>query len=536
MRIATAQINTHTANFEQNYQKIIEFAHKAKERHCDLVLFPELTLFGYWPSDLLERTELVKEQLSYIQKIKKNIPAGIGVLFGAVTLNPKNKGKFYYNSAVFLEKNKKEKIFCKELLPNYDVFEEVRHFEKGEIKNGLLKYKGKKLLITVCEDIWGWGDAWVGTRYPKNPLEDLKKLKPDCILNISASPYSVGKSSRRKKVVAKTATYFKAPMVYVNQVGGQDEIIFDGGSFAVDGKGKVLSQSVFFEEDINVIDLTKKEGGIRPQANETEKLRQALVLSIKDFCAKNGFKKIHFGSSGGIDSAVIACLACDALGPSRVTSIALPGPFSSQDSFDLALKLSQNLKCQFINVDINGIYRSAVEEFEVSLGLKEFGVAHENLQSRLRGTTLMSYANMTGGLLLTTGNKSEYAMGYSTLYGDMCGGLAPLGDLLKRQVYELAEHYNKEAEIIPWEIIKRAPTAELRENQKDQDSLPPYPVLDNLVEKFIVQCKPPKGEFEKDIFKRMMKAEFKRWQAAPIVRVSDHAFGTGRRYPITWKI
>lgn len=537
MRIATAQINTHTANFEQNYQKIIEYTKKAKDRHCDLVLFPELTLFGYWPSDLLERKELVQKQLSYIQKIKKNIPAGIGVLLGAVTLNPKNKGKYYYNSALFIEKGKKEKVFCKELLPNYDVFEEVRHFEKGEIKNGLLKYKGKKILITICEDIWGWGDAWVGTRYPKNPLEELKKLKPDYILNISASPYSVGKAIRRQKVVSKTATYFKAPMVYVNQVGAQDEIVFDGGSLAVDSKGKVLSQSIYFAEDINVVDFEKREGGTRPQKlSETAKLKEALVLGIKDFCEKNGFKKIHFGLSGGIDSALIACLACDALGPSRVTAIALPGPYSSQESFDLALQLTQNLKCQFLNVDINGIYRAAVDEYEVSLGVKEFGVVHENLQSRLRGTTLMAYANSTNSLLLTTGNKSEYAMGYATLYGDMCGGLAPLGDLLKRQVYELSEFYNKESELIPRDIITRAPTAELRENQKDQDSLPPYPVLDKLVEKFIVECAPPKSIFEKDIFNRMMKAEFKRWQAAPILRVSDHAFGTGRRYPIAWKI
>ncbi len=537
MRIATAQINTHTANFEQNYQKILDYAQKAKDRHCDLVVFPELTLFGYWPSDLLERKDLVKKQLTYINKIKKNIPSGIGVLFGAVTLNAKKSGKYYYNSAIFLEKGKRERVFTKELLPNYDVFEEVRHFEKGAIANGLLKFKGKKLLVTICEDIWGWPESWTGTSYPENPLEKLKKLKPDFIVNLSSSPFSEGKAQRRKKVVSKTATFFKASTIYVNQVGAQDEIIFDGGSLAVDKKGKILSNSVYFQEDINVIDFNKNEGGIRPVLkNETQKLKEALVLGIRDYCEKNGFKKIHFGLSGGIDSALVACLACEALGSNRVTAIALPGPYSSQKSFDLALQLAQNLNCQFLNVDINGMYRSAAEEFEISLGVKDFGFVHENLQSRLRGLTLMAYANQTNSLLLTTGNKSEYAMGYATIYGDMCGGLAPLGDLLKRQVYELSEYYNSQTEIIPNDIITRPPTAELRENQKDEDSLPPYPVLDKLVEKFIVKCDPPKNKFERDIFERMMGAEFKRWQAAPILRVSDHAFGTGRRYPITWKI
>lgn len=529
MRIALAQINSHTANFDQNYNKIIQYTKRAKDQRCDVIVFPELTLFGYWPSDLLERTELVDTQIKIIQKIKKNIPPGIGVLFGSVTLNKKKSAKKYFNSAVFLEKGKKEKVFSKELLPNYDVFEEVRHFEKGSLSEGILKYKGKKILITICEDIWGWE--------AQNPLLPLKKLKPDLILNISASPYSVGKDQKRRSVVSKTAKYFKAPMVYVNQVGAQDEIIFDGGSFAVDGRGSVVSQSNFFEEDFNFFDIKTKEGGKRPALEDPiQKLRKALVLGIRDYCEKNGFKKIHLGLSGGIDSAVVACLACEALGPSRVTAISLPGPFSAQMSFDLALDLAQRLKCQFNNVDINAIYRSAVEEFEISLGIKEFGLVHENLQSRLRGLTLMAVSNISGSLLLTTGNKSEYAMGYSTLYGDMCGGLAPIGDLLKKQVYDLAKLYNRDIEIIPKKIIERPPTAELRENQKDSDSLPPYPVLDELVEKFVVFGKTPKNDFEKDIFNKIMRAEFKRWQAAPILRVSDRAFGTGRRYPITWKI
>lgn len=535
MRIGLAQIHTHTAHFEYNYSKIKDCIIRASEKNCDLVVFPELCLFGYWPSDLLERKELVLEQLKYINKIKKIIPKNTAVLIGAVTLNPSKSGKYYKNSAIFLEKNKKEKLFHKELLPNYDVFDETRHFEKGNLKDNIVKFKGETILVTICEDIWGWGSAWKGTRYPENPLLKLKKEKPSLVVNLSASPFSKGKTQKRRDVVVKTAKYFKAPVVYVNQVTSQDEIIFDGGSFAVNKTGKRLAQNIYFEEDLNVLDLNIKKGGVRSEiSSETESLRKALVLGIRDFVEKNNFKKIHLGLSGGIDSALVAALACDAVGPSRVTAIALPGPYSSQESFDLALKLTQNLKCEFINADINAMYRTCSEEFETSFGMREFGIAHENLQSRLRGTTLMAYSNFKNSLLLATGNKDEFSVGYSTLYGDMCGGLAPIGDLLKGEVYELSNLYNSEREIIPKEIINRAPTAELKENQKDQDTLPAYEQLDKIVDKLVVRCEPPKTKIEKEIFAKIKNAEFKRWQTPPILRVSEHSYGTGRRYPITW--
>jgi len=535
MRVALAQINTHICNFEKNFEKHVQFIKNARDKHCDLVVFPEMSLFGYWPADLLERKYLIDIQLKFLAKLRSQIPKGMAVLVGAITKNKAKTGKLFFNSAVLLQKGKKDVIFSKELLPNYDIYDEARHFARGDLSKGFFKFKGKKIFVTVCEDIWAWEANYIGARHTKNPFLALKKQKPDLIVNLSASPFNVGKDKARKNVAAQTARTLKAPIVYVYVAGAQDEIIFDGGSFVLDAKGKLLSQSVFCQEDINIYDFDKKIGGSRPKETEIELLRKALVLGIRDYVEKNGFKKIHLGSSGGIDSAVVACLACDAVGSGRVTTIALPGPFSSQDSFDLALKLAENLKCTFLNVDINAMYKACVDEFETSLGIREFGLTHENLQSRLRGLTLMAVSNFKNSLLLTTGNKAEYAMGYATLYGDMCGGLAPIGDLLKHQVYELARYYNKDTEIIPEQIINRAPTAELRENQKDQDTLPPYDELDFADEKLITECAQPKTEKEKDLYRRMMAAEFKRWQAAPILRVSRHAFGTGRRYPITFK-
>ncbi len=535
MKICLAQTNTTIAHFDQNLEKILQGIHYAHENKADLVLFPELSLFGYWPSDLLERKGIVRAQLEKLKQLQKKIPKNLGVLIGAVTLNPEKKGKFYRNTAVFLEHGKKPQFFSKELLPNYDVFDEVRHFVPGKIANNILKFKGQKILITICEDIWAWGSDFVGTRYPENPLLKIKG-KFDLILNISASPYSYGKTKSRDWVVSKTAQKFKAPLVYVNQWGAQDEIIFDGGSLVVDAKGKKVFQAPYFQESFCVVDLKNLERQIIEKTNPQAHLKEALVLGIRDYVQKNNFKKVHLGLSGGIDSALVAALAVEAVGAKNVVCIALPGPYSTQMSFDLALRLSENLKCEFKNVDINGIYKTFFDELDISLGIKEFSLVHENLQSRIRGNVLMAYSNFRNSLLLTTGNKAEYAMGYSTLYGDMCGGLAPLGDLLKNQVVSLCEYINKDKEIIPKEIISRPPTAELKENQKDEDSLPPYKILDPLVEKFIVKCEEPKNDTERDIFRRMMLAEFKRWQSAPILRVSEHAFGTGRRFPITKKL
>jgi NAD+ synthase (glutamine-hydrolysing) len=534
MRVALAQINSLLGDFKHNREKIVEYTKRAQEKHCDLVVFPELSLFGYIPADLLERESVVAAQLKEFEHLHKSIPAGIAVLVGLVTKN--KNGKPFQNTAAFLEKGKKPKFFSKQLLPNYDIFDEERYFEPGDVSQNILKFKGKRILVTICEDIWGWGQDWAGANYSKNPLAALKGERFDLVVNVSASPFSKRKEKARRDVIKKTAIFFKAPMVYVNLVGAQDEIIFDGGSQAVDSKGKLLAHSIFFEEDLNVVDFEKKVGGTREiKKSETELIHEALVLGIRDFTSKNGFSKVHLGLSGGIDSAVVLCLAVDALGPGKVSCLAMPGPFSAPESLQLALQLAKNLGVSIKDVPINKSFEAVSKSFEEGVGKTEFGVVHENMQARLRGLMLMAFSNRENSLLLTTGNKSEYAAGYTTLYGDMCGGLAPIADLLKREVYALASYFNREIELIPAQIIKRAPTAELRPNQTDQDTLPPYDVLDRAVEKLVERAKVPSSEEEKWLLKAMFRSEFKRWQAPPILRVTSHAFGRGRRVPITNK-
>jgi len=516
MRIALAQINTCLGDFSSNRKRILEDCQRALDRRCDLVVFPEFALFGYHPADLLERVSVVKEQLKQFEKLRRQIPKGIAVVVGMVRLNPDKNGKSFLNSGALLEKGKKPQFADKELLPAYDVFDEGRHIARGNLAKNVVRYKGKKILITICEDIWGWDVPGLAKHYKGNPLKKLKGQKLDVILNLSASPFTLEKHSQRKILAKKTALFLKAPIVYVNLVGAQDELIFDGGSFALDKKGRGLAESVYFSEDLNVVDFTRKEGGFRqPLPEKTERLRQALVLGIRDFVEKTGFEKVHLGLSGGIDSAVVAALATDALGNGRVTGFALPGPFSSAKSFKLAEKLARNLKIDFKKFEISKTYKNLVRDFEKLYGPFKFGLVHENLQARLRGLVLMVHANKEFSLLLTTGNKSEYATGYTTLYGDMCGGLAPLADLLKHQVYDLADLYNSEFQLIPPEIIKRPPSAELRPRQKDQDTLPAYSILDKSVRSLVEGKRSARSQVENWTLSALMKSEHKRWQAPP---------------------
>ena len=361
------------------------------------------------------------------------------------------------------------------------------------------------------------------------------------MINLSASPFSKLKDERRLSVVSKSAKYLKCPCVYVNNVGAQDEIIFDGGSIAVDKKGQVIAESSYFTEDLNLVDLNTNTGGIRPynlsnlKTNEKvlEAYRQAIVVGIRDYLAKNGMDKLHLGLSGGVDSALVACLAVDAVGPSKVTLVAMPSEFNAEESLSLAKKLAENLACRFEVLPIKKSYEALCGQFEDVFGSSEFDLMNENLQARIRGNYMMAFSNRYHSMLLTTGNKSEYATGYATLYGDMCGALAPIGDLLKTEVFALCEYYNKEQELIPSRIITRPPSAELRPDQKDEDSLPPYKVLDKAIEKLIVECKPARTKVEKEVLAKIYRNEFKRWQAPPILRLSNHAFGSGRRFPIT---
>lgn len=536
MRIAIAQINPTLGDFDSNAEKILNFIQRAQEKECELVVFPECALFGYHPYDLLERTKIVLKQEKVLQKIHKKIPKGMGVLVGAFTRNPALRGRPYFNSAALLEKGQKIRFFHKQLLPTGDVFDEARFIQPGEMKKNHFTFKGKRFFLTICEDIWAWPNAKGESPYLKNPLAEVPRKKVDLVINMSASPFFPNKLKQREYVTLKTAQHFRAPILYANLVGAQDEVIYDGGSFVLSPKGKALLRCQQFEEDLNVFNLDTLQAWSQAVVLEgTEALRKALVLGIQDFCKKTGLKRVHLGLSGGIDSAVAACLAVEALGPQNVVGMALPGPFNSPESLKLAEALAKNLDLQVHTVSINEAYDTLLKTLRASLGLKDFGVTQENLQARLRGMILMAYSNKENSLLLTTSNKSEYAAGYSTLYGDMCGGLAPLGDLTKKQVYALAELYNAQSEVIPQHIIQRAPSAELRPNQKDQDTLPPYDQLDASVVHLVEQSKPAKTPTDHWLLPVISRTEFKRWQAPPILKVSVHSFGRGRRWPIAHK-
>lgn len=539
MRIALAQINSTLGDFDQNKEKILNFVTRSKEKKAELVIFPEASLFGYHPFDLLERDRIVEKQTNVLKKLIKKIPDDIHVLIGGFEKNKNKKGRPYYNVAFLCKKNKIVKVFRKELLPTGDVFDEARFIEKGSLQENYFKINGKTFFLTICEDIWAWEDAKGKSLYSENPLKKIKKQKTDLIINMSASPYFDGKLKQREYVVKKTAKYFNAPMVYVNLVGAQDEIIYDGQSFLVDRAGKQKFICLDFAEDLNIFELetlkdwNAKSSKLKPRS--VDQLHKALVLGLKDFSHKTGLTKVHLGLSGGIDSAVVACLAVDALGPNNVRLFALPTQFNKEESFDLAKTLSKNLKIDLQTISIQPIFEKIKTTVDQQFGIQEFGVVHENLQSRIRGLMLMAYANKAGSLLLTTGNKSEYATGYTTLYGDMCGGLAVIGDLTKKQVYDLANHFNKEYELIPNQIITRAPSAELRPNQVDQDSLPEYDLLDAAVVKIVEQRKRTSSKTDFWLINAIMKTEFKRWQAAPILKISEHSFGRGRRYPLAHK-
>lgn len=538
MRIALAQIDSYLGDFEGNRAKILDASLRARTEGADLVVFPEAALFGYHPVDLLERPSTVKNQELALKKLHRELPKGLAVVLGAIVRNPSGKGKGFWNAAVFLERGQKMRVFPKTLLPTYDVFDESRHIEPGDLRNNIVRFQGQRILITICEDIWGWPrkDNPFFSTYGCNPLTDIAKSRVDLVLNLSASPFTHTKLTNRRHVVKKTARYFETPMVYVNMVGGQDELIFDGGSFAVDEAGRIKAHAARFREDLVFFDLDKKRGDIREFAEEApEVTRQALVMGLRDFIRKTGFKRAHLGLSGGMDSALVVALAVEALGAENVSAFYLPGPFSADLSGELARDLAKNLNISLREISIVAAYEDAVESLDRTFGAAEFGLMQENLQARLRGIMLMAFSNRERSLLLGTSNKSEIAVGYSTLYGDMIGALQPIGDLLKTEVYAMAEHINKGEEIIPRRIITRPPSAELRENQTDQDSLPPYPDLDAAIRRLILGFNAPETDIERRVLDLMFKSEFKRWQSPPILKVSDHAFGRGRRFPVAFK-
>ena len=535
MKVALVQTNPVIGAFERNLRQVSHWIGQARQAGCDLVVFPELTLCGYPPQDLLERPSFLEAHDRSLADLIHNLD-GITCIVG-VPERRQGPGKPLYNSALVLERGKIAHRARKQLLPTYDVFDETRYFEPGT-SSTVFAFKGLQCGLTVCEDIW-----WSGENYENNPVVELSvgPVVPDCLINISASPYYYGKLEERQRVFANLCRQNNLPLLYANQVGGQDGLIFDGHSMVVTPQGTLHRVAGGFAEEMLVVD--SDEWHRRGEASLTDKVgdvEQALVLGVRDYLHKTGFTKAVLGLSGGIDSAVTAVLACKALGPENVLCVAMPSPYTSQHSIDDARALAQNLGCDF---QLIGISR-AMEAYRESLdplfaGLDE-DATEQNIQARIRGNLLMALSNKFNSLLLTTGNKSEMAVGYCTLYGDMSGGLAVIADVPKIMVYQLARLMNRETEIIPERIITRPPTAELKPDQCDQDDLPPYEVLDVVLQAHLEEHKSIEAIAEggidiglvRDIVRRIKLNEYKRKQAPLGIKVTTKAFGPGRRYPV----
>ncbi len=543
MKVALAQLNYTIGDFEGNSAKIIQYINKAKTEGADLVVFSELSVTGYYPHDLLEKKEFIKSAENAVVKIAETC-IGIAAIIGAPRINENANGKQLFNSAFFLNEGKIQQIQNKTLLPTYDIFDEYRHFEPNrEFK--IVEFKGEKIAITICEDLWDElptaNEFGKDKLYQVSPLDELSKLCPDFVVNISASPFSYNQEEWRKNVLENKAKKYELPIFYINQVGAQTELIFDGGSVFIDRNGTVLKELKYFEEDFLILD-TKQTGNkhLQPKIETIEKIHNALVLGIRDYFKKMGFTKATLGLSGGIDSAITVVLAVRALGAKNVRVLLMPSKYSSKHSVDDAQKLAENLGIEFDVINI----QSAVDEFEKGLHQIFEGttpdVTEENIQARARGIYLMAISNKFGHILLNTTNKSECAVGYGTLYGDMNGGLAVLGDVYKMDIFKLAHFINRESEIIPINTITKPPSAELRPDQKDSDSLPEYNDLDRMLFSYIEMNMSPKEiinqGFDENVVTRVIRMvninEYKRFQAAPILRISSKAFGFGRRMPL----
>jgi len=537
MKIALSQLNTKVGDFKGNFGLIAKNIELAKNNGADIVVFPELSITGYPPKDLLDFECFVTENLEYLDKIKE-LSRGIAVVCGYIDKNPNPKGKKYCNAAAFIKNGEIIKKYYKRLLPFYDVFDETRYFEAGT-EEAVVEFDGKKLGLTICEDLWNDKDYWERQLYHVDPAEKLFKSGVDVIINISASPYLLNKEKDRSEIMKNTAVKNQATIIYVNQVGGNDDLIFDGVSFAVNPQGEIKARCKDFEEDLIVYDTEKDFSEIKKiSESEEESVFKALCTGVKDYCGKIGFKKVILGLSGGIDSAVVACIAAEALGKENVTGITMPSMYSSDGSISDSQKLAENLGIEFHNIAIVKMFKSFTEtvpkKSEIAVDLAE-----ENLQARIRANILMMYSNRYNSLLLTTGNKSELSVGYCTLYGDMCGGLAVISDVPKMMVYRLANYINRNTEIIPADTITKPPSAELRPDQKDEDSLPPYEILDDILKLFVEENKSIAEisekydeELVKSIVKKVNSCEYKRRQAALGLKVTTKAFGVGRRFPI----
>jgi len=542
MKIALAQFNPTIGDFSGNAARILDLAGQAKQRGADLAVFTELCLCGYPPQDLLERPAFLDRNIDELKSLAAKVP--LPALVGYAGRVKNSSGKSVANKAALLCGGRVVFEQSKMLLPTYDVFDESRYFQPAD-KQVVYSFQDEKLGITICEDVWNDPNFWPTRLYERDPVVELSKQGTSVLLNISASPYAIDKRNLRFDMLRAIAMKQKLPVVYVNQVGGDDNLIFDGASMAINADGRVVAQALAFQEDLVLFDTATGQGEIHKQPpTEIAYAYEALLTGTADYVRKCGFKKVLIGLSGGIDSSVVACIAVHALGAENVLGVSMPGPFSSAGSKNDAAGLAKNLGIHFVTLPITDVF----EEYKLALapafGERPEDVTEENIQARIRGNYLMALSNKFGSMVLSTGNKSELAVGYCTLYGDMAGGLAVISDVPKLMVYELANWINRERELIPLSTIEKPPSAELRPDQKDEDSLPPYDVLDRILKAYIEDLHSPQEiadhygfdlKLVREIALLVDRNEYKRKQAAPGLKITSRAFGFGRPFPIAQK-
>ena len=541
MRVALGQINSTVGDFEGNKNKVLEYARRAKEQKADLVVVPELCLCGYPPMDLLDYQGFTKENSRALRLLQKEMPWDIALAVGHVAPNPGegmrlvNRVSVLYNGEVLFFQDKS-------LLPTYDVFDEYRYFETAK-DFSVIQYKNKKIALTICEDLWDIEER--ERLYTIRPMDELIKQKPDFMVNIAASPFHSKQEKKRKEILQQNCIHYQLPLLYVNHIGAQAEILFDGGSLFMNEKGQVVNELELFKEDFAIVELENQEKAkeIKPASSEMELIYNALVMGLQNYFQKLGFSKAILGLSGGIDSAVTLTIAEKALGKENVLAVLLPSPYSSQHSIDDAKQLAENLGVEYQIIPIDKAFAEVQKSLHPIFKDAPVDLTEENIQARLRGLILMALSNKYGYIVLNTSNKSEAAVGYGTLYGDMCGGISVIGDVYKTAVYDLARFINCEKEIIPINSIIKPPSAELRPEQKDSDSLPDYDILDSILFLYIEERKSPaeiiKMGYEKPLVEKILRlvniSEYKRFQSPPVLRVSKKAFGMGRRMPIVAK-
>jgi NAD+ synthetase len=544
VKIALAQIDTTIGDFAGNVDLIVKYAECARNRGADLVVFPELALCGYPPRDLVERSEFVERSQSELLRLARNLPP-IPTLLGYVRRSRTDQGKKVANAAAWLEGGKVVADYAKILLPFYDVFDESRYFEPGS-SVCVHEFGGFRVAVTICEDIWNDKHFWTNRLYTRDPVEECVAAGANLLLNIASSPYNTEKIQLRFDMLRTIAAKQRIPVAYVNHVGGNDQLLFDGSSLAFNSRGELCARAHAFAEDLVIFDTSDGPAEIRPASHcEEEEIYQALCLGVRDYVRKCGFQKVLVGLSGGIDSSLVATLAADALGARNVLGVGMPGPYSSPGSIRDAETLARNLGIEFRVIPITPVFESYLQTLDPAFDAAPRDVTEENIQARIRGNILMALSNKFGSLLLTTGNKSELAVGYCTLYGDMAGGLAVIADVPKTTVYSLARYINRATERIPQACLNKPPSAELRPNQTDQDSLPPYEVLDAILRAYIEENRSPDEiattlqHVDPSLVRRTVRmvnaAEYKRQQAPPTLKVTAKAFGMGRRFPIAQK-